>query len=124
MSLSEAFRNGGWPMYPILVCGLLCVLAAASYAARPEPRRAPLVWALGIGTLLWGALGFTLGMILTLSAVGKVPPAERYIVLIGLGESLNDLALALLLVLAAALTAAVGAFRRSRDAASVVPAGG
>ena len=125
MSLYDAFREGGWPMFPILLSGLLLFLAAARYAMRPEARRVPLLWALGIVTLLWGGAGFTLGMIKTLGAMGQVPPEQRYIVLIGLGECLNDVALALLLVLLGSMTAAVGAWRRSRGdeaAAATMPA--
>jgi uncharacterized BrkB/YihY/UPF0761 family membrane protein len=66
---------------------------------------------LGIMTLVAGSLGFVTGLIKSLGAIHQVPEDQRFIWLIGLGESLNNVALALILVVLAALMISVGALR-------------
>jgi hypothetical protein len=111
-ALSDAFHEGGWPMYPILVLGLLLIVAAARYAAQPQTRFVPVLRSLGIVTGVFGVLGTTLGMIHCLSAMHEVPnDLVIKITLLGLGESLNNLALSLFLILFASILTAVGALR-------------
>jgi hypothetical protein len=100
-------------MYPILLCGLLQCAASLRYALRPKAGGLKLPLALCALTLLWGATGFSLGMIYSLSAMGQVPPEQRFIVLIGLGECLNDVALALFLTVASATLVAIGVARQA-----------
>jgi len=105
----EAFRHGGWGMYPTLVFGMLMIGASLAYALRPQRRFIPLQVSMGIMTLVTGSLGFVTGLIKSLGAIHQVPEGQRFIWLIGLGESLNNVALVLTLLVLAALLIAVGA---------------
>ncbi|WP_234023831.1 hypothetical protein [Sorangium cellulosum] len=101
-------------MYPTLVFGLLLLAASIRYAISPERRFVPLQVSLGILTLMAGGLGFVTGTIKSFMATGAVTPDERWIWMIGLGESLNNVALALVLLTLASLAATVGAYRFSQ----------
>lgn len=112
----EAFKMGGWGMYPTLVFGLLMLAASVRYAISPERRFVPLQISLGVLTLMAGTLGFVTGMIKSFGAIGEVPPDQRWIWLLGAGEALNCVGLALVLSILAALAASAGAFRLARGA--------
>lgn len=114
--MHSIFRLGGAPMWAILVCGLFAIAASIRYAVRPERRMLPLVVSLGVLTLLTGAFGFVTGFVITLLHVGELPDAQRWIWMIGLGESLVDAAFALSLVVVAAIATSVGTFRVARAA--------
>jgi hypothetical protein len=101
-------------MFPTLAFGLLMLFVAARYALRPERRFVPLLLGLGTVTLASGALGFVTGLMATFRYVGGVAPSERYVALIGIGESLANVAFALVFVVLAALAASVGAWRIAR----------
>jgi hypothetical protein len=109
--MNHAFHQGGWGMYPTLIFGVLAMAAALAYAVRPERRFVPLQISLGIMTLVCGSLGFVTGLIKSLTAIYQVTPDERFVWLIGLGESLNNVALALTLIMLAALVTSVGTLR-------------
>ena len=111
-SFAEAFHQGGWPMFPILVLGILHILAAVRYASHPESRQLLLVRSLGVITLGFGCLGTLLGMIHCLGAMEQVPvELVVKITLLGLGESINNLAMAFLLTIFGGILTAVGALR-------------
>jgi hypothetical protein len=112
--MSEAFHMGGWGMYPTLVFGLLMLAACVRYAISPELRFVPLQVCLGILTLMGGALGFVTGMIKTFISMSEVKPDDRWFWMLGVGESLNCLGLALTLMVLAALASSVGALRIAR----------
>jgi hypothetical protein len=107
----EALMAGGPGMLITLLFGTFLVGASVRYAARPERRYVPLLVSSGLMTLFAGGLGFTIGMIKSCQAIGHVGPDERYVTVIGLGESLYNVALALTLCLLASVAAAVGASR-------------
>ena len=114
--MSEAFHLGGWGMYPTLVFGLLMMAAAVRYAISPERRFVPLMVSLGIMTLMGGTLGFVTGMIKTFTSMGEVKPDDRWFWMLGVGESLNCLGLALVLLVLGSIASSVGALRIARTA--------
>lgn len=114
--MKEAFTMGGWGMYPTLIFGLLMVAAAVRYAQAPERRYVPLGVSLGIMTLASGGLGFVTGVIKSLMAMDGVAPDKRWIWMLGVGESLHALALALGLVTLGSVVAAIGAYRMASAA--------
>lgn len=113
-ALSDSFHEGGWPMYPVLILGILLVIAAGRYATTAERRHLPVVRNLNFVTFSFGFLGTVLGMIHCLSAMSQVPnELVVKISMLGLGESINNLALALLMMVLAGLFTTVGALRAS-----------
>jgi hypothetical protein len=113
--MSEAFHMGGWGMYPTLVFGLMLIAASIRYAVSPERRFVPLQVSLGMATLAAGGLGFVTGMIKSTMAIGDVGPDKRWIWVLGMGESLNCAALALVLIVVGALAASVGGVRLAQQ---------
>lgn len=120
MLLLEAFRFGGWPMYPTLILGVFLVVAAARQAL--QSGSAPLVANLRLATLLSGLLGSTMGMIHSLQGLGGLRPDQPHgkYALIGLGESINNIALALIMILIATLLLSLGAFRSASESRSTI----
>jgi hypothetical protein len=113
----EFFKSGGYAMVPILIFGFLLIAASGLYLLRPERRLAPLIWSTGALTAGMGLLGFFLGVRLSLRYIWQVEPADQLkIAAAGIAESLNDVILALILVVLGALLAAIGAYRSSRRA--------
>lgn len=112
----EWFREGGWGMFPTALFGLVMLGVAARYALRPERRFVPLLLGLGVVTLSSGALGFVTGLITTFRYVGGVPEGQRWIALVGIGESLVNVAFALCFIVLASLAASAGALRLARAA--------
>lgn len=114
--MRDAFYMGGWGMYPTLVFGLLMLAASIRYAISPERRFVPLQVTLGVLTITAGVLGFVTGMIKVFLAIGEVQPDQRWIWMLGAGEALNCIGLALCLTVIAMVAASVGAFRFARMA--------
>lgn len=111
----DFFRDGGLAMFPTALFGLFLIAASVRFMIRPERRFAPLTIALSLLTLGSGALGTTMGLVLTFRYLQKVPDAEVLkIAALGSAESLNNAVLALMLCVLAALFASVGAFRAAR----------
>lgn len=99
-------------MYPTTVFGLILFCAALLYAARPERRGLRVARGLAVLTLLSGTLGFVTGVIKTFSAVAELPPPEvAKVAMLGVGESLNNIGLALCLVILATIITTIGAAR-------------
>jgi hypothetical protein len=113
----EAFRMGGWGMWLVLASGSALVVASLRWAAAPDRRGLPLLFGLGVVTLASGALGFTTGLIASCFAIDRVAADQRHIVVLGLGESLTNVAFALAFVLVAAVAASLGGWRLARDEA-------
>ncbi len=111
----ELFRVGGFGMYPTLLFGAFAIVAALFYAARPERRFVPIVVASALLTLTSGALGFVTGCIATAQYVERL--ADQTQIVVGVGESLSNVALALVLVAFALLAVSLGALRVARTPA-------
>jgi hypothetical protein len=113
----ERFRDGGWGMFPTLIFGLLMLGVAVRYAMQPQRRFVPLVAGLGVLTLASGALGFVSGVITTfhyLAASGVRGDQQTAIALEGVGESLNNIAFALIFLTLAAMSACYGAWKLAK----------
>jgi hypothetical protein len=107
-----SIHEGGWAMYPMLAVGILLIGVAITYAYRPLPEKRTLLFGLGALTLLLGATGFVFGVMASLRAV-ELPPDQRYLVWVGLRESLNNVALALLLATVGVVALVIGGTRRT-----------
>jgi hypothetical protein len=109
--MSQIFVAGGPLTIVTAAFGLMLVLSALVYAVRPERRFVPLQLSLGVLTLASGGLGLAQGMVKSLMATPVDDATLRWLWLVGLGESLNNVTLALGLILVAALSASVGTLR-------------
>jgi len=103
------FHQGGWGMYPTAIAGVIAVAMAVAFARNPDGRRAALVRDLSRLTFLVGALGTVTGTIKSLTSLGDDTPVTY--ALIGFGESLNCIGLALVCMVLAGAIVAVGRIR-------------
>lgn len=113
---SNFYESGGWGMYPTTLFGFFLVASGVLLMLRPEKRFVPLVGGLGVLTFASGVLGTAVGFIKTFRYVAELVPREEQleIALVGMSESLNNLVLALLIIVITALLWTVGAIRSSR----------
>jgi hypothetical protein len=115
--VQDAFHHGGWGMYPTTLFGLVLLAAAIGYAAKPAARRLAVIRHLNMLVLMSGTLGVVTGMIKTCM---NVPSNELHLVVIGFGESLNNVGLALCLMVLARIIVTVGATRDPNAASELV----
>jgi hypothetical protein len=115
--MGEAFRIGGWGMWPTLFFGLVMIAVALVYAVRADRNLSGLVRITVWMTLVAGCLGFLTGLIRSCLAISEVPADDRYIVVIGFGESLSNVVLALVLIMPALIITSVGIWRVARKPA-------
>lgn len=109
----DDFRRGGWGMLPIVIMGLLFVIAAFLFGRRPEKRRVPLLLCLSFMTLLAGALGSLTGIASTMAAAasGKLEGPLGVVLLEGTAESLQPLRFSLILIALGTMLTADGALK-------------
>jgi hypothetical protein len=105
--MGDAFRLGGWGMYPTAIAGLVLIFCALRYASAPDAMRALVVRRLSILTFLAGALGTCAGVIKTCTH------AQLGDVVVGIGESLNCVGLALMTLVIAGIASTIGAARKA-----------
>lgn len=107
--MGDAFRLGGWGMYPTTIAGFMLVCAAIHYARGPSRHALAVVRSLAVVTALTSCLGFVSGVIKCFTSVsGHVLDA---IVVVGVGESLCNIGLGLAFLVVAAIGVTVGAMR-------------
>lgn len=117
-SIVEQFKMGGWGMFPTLIFGLIFAAVSIRYAVSPKKQQIPLVISLGVLTLSSGLLGFVTGMITTAAYYGDMNAPDPRIPMIGFGESLNNVAFALIFTTFAAIAVTIGAFKVSKNEAA------
>jgi hypothetical protein len=116
----DAFRLGGWGMYPTLIAGLILMFAAIQYARNPERARLRVVRSLGVLVMLTSMLGFVTGVIKTCTSVTPDLGSELGMhVVIGVGESLTNIGAGLCWLVMATVVATVGASRARANAAEL-----
>lgn len=112
--MGEAFRLGGWGMYPTTIAGLVLIVTALRYAFAPDAARALVLRRLSILVFLTGCLGTVVGVMKTFLHATELPSAELGgVIVTGVGESLHNLALSLCMLVVGAICATVGAARRT-----------
>ncbi|MDC3959281.1 hypothetical protein [Polyangium jinanense] len=125
--MGEAFRNGGFGMYPTLFFGIILFGAAIGYARNPGKGRLVLPAVLALLTLTAGFLGFFTGIITTLTyaASDRTFDLDQFIRVVAMGtaESLHNVGLALAMNVIGGIVVAVGAYRRGRMKPEVTKVG-
>ena len=112
---SNFFEAGGWGMYPTSLFGFLLVASVVLYLLRPERRFVPLVASLAVVALGAGALGASVGIVNSLHYLPQVPQVDQVkIAGLGISESLNNVVLALMIVVFSGLVFAAGSLRAAR----------
>ena len=112
---SNFYENGGWGMYPTTLFGFLLLVAGILLVLRPERRYRSLVTGLGVMTMASGVLGCCVGFINTFRYIQKLPREEQVeIAALGCAESLNNVVLALIIILFTSLLITIGALRNLR----------
>ncbi|MEI8255657.1 MAG: hypothetical protein WCJ30_08300 [Deltaproteobacteria bacterium] len=104
-------------MYPTSIIGLLFIVATLLYLARPSHRSLSFAIRLGVVDLLAGVLGTVTGLISTARYATDRPEPVR-VAIVGTGESLNNLALAFVILTLGALIVSFGTLREKADASS------
>ncbi|MFN0247908.1 MAG: hypothetical protein ACKV2T_13550 [Kofleriaceae bacterium] len=119
----DAFRLGGWGMYPTLIAGIFLMVSAFQYARRPEAVRLRVLRFLGVLVILTSTLGFVTGVIKTCTHVTPELGSDLgMFVVIGVGESLTNIGAGLVWLVMATIVATFGASRsRATDAALTDP---
>jgi len=107
-------------MYPTTLFGLILLGAAVLYALRPSRRNMRVVRSLGLLVMLSGLLGFTTGCIKGFTAAGEFPGDVGKIVVVCVGESLNNIGLSFAMLIMATLITTVGAIRSANDKSELV----
>jgi hypothetical protein len=111
----NAFREGGWGMYPTFVFGLIALGTALRFAFRGDARLQGFIESMTRAIFYSGLLGFVTGMIMVARYIEGHPDMDALRILVeGAGEAVNNLALAFTLISLIHLVMAVG--RRRVDA--------
>jgi hypothetical protein len=89
----DLIREAGFPVYPLLIAGILSIRWAVLYARSREPEHRFKWLGLTALTLCFGLFGSALGLQASVQYISSTP--EKWLFLIGLRESLHNTTLAL-----------------------------
>ena len=116
----DFIRDAGFGIWPVLGFGGWAVVAAVQQALAPRDGRARTIGLLLAITMIAGVFGTVLGVQLSAEHIGEVGPDERWIFLLGLRESLNNMVAALGLGAASLLVLLAAHLRAPRSPAGSV----
>jgi hypothetical protein len=106
--MREWFLEGGWPMYPITVLGVLTLIGSVRYARAPGRDRLAHLIGFGVAVLLVGVLGTGLGLEHAARGTFEGPPETRHYILAGFCEAMHCLEAALCFAITSTLIATAG----------------
>lgn len=109
--MGDFIREAGWGIYPVILFGAISLAVALRYALLPKRELLPLVIGFSVATIIAGALGTTTGLQATANYVAQTASTDRWLFVVGLRESLNNMDAALFVATLDALLATIGAYR-------------
>ena len=98
-------------MAELFLFGVAALALSILYAARPVQRLLSLVVGFSVVTIIAGCLGAVSGVQHSVHYIGRVAADERWVFLVGLRESLNNVVVALAVVCVVSLITMVGSWR-------------
>jgi len=107
----QGMREGGWPMWFILVFGLVALGASARFVAKPERRRLGFIKGMALATLLSTLTGICADLMAVFVHISERyadKPDWHFYMLRGFAEALTPGVLGLPLLSLTALLCAVG----------------
>ncbi len=107
-------REGGWPIFIVLTSGAASFGTALRYSRDGQKNLRGVAIALAAATLIAGLFGTVAGVMKSAEYIGDLPPDQKWIVWLGVKESLNNFALALVFAFADALLITRGLWRRGQ----------
>jgi hypothetical protein len=119
--MGNYIQDAGWGFWPVAFFGIVGLVVAVRNVMAPTRERLPLIVGLVVATLLLGMLGTVTGLQASARYL-EVNDATPRIFLLGMRESLNNMALALILSLLQVFVGAYGGYRRARQASAARPA--
>lgn len=110
-------REAGWGIWPVLGFGLWALVVAVWNYFAPREGNVKTVGFLVALTLVAGMLGTALGVQVSAEHIGEVAPDERWIFLLGLKESLQNMVVASVLSVLCLLALLLTHLRAARPSA-------
>jgi hypothetical protein len=91
-------KEAGWGIYPVLLFGLAALAVSIRQVVAPtQARLITAKWLMSL-TAIAGVLGAVTGIETSAKYIGEVAADQRWIFLIGLDESLNNVTASLVIV--------------------------
>ncbi|HMU41149.1 MAG TPA: hypothetical protein PKE31_19235 [Pseudomonadota bacterium] len=112
MVVFHFIREAGWPVFTVLAAGGAACAVAIRMMSKPTDALASLCRNLAVLTVLLGVAGTLLGLHVTVDAIKDGPAEQRWFFLIGLKESLNNLLMAVFLLLPTVFCYMMGRFKQ------------
>lgn len=110
--MTQFLNDAGPPVWPVLVLTLAALAASILHLRSRRAGHRSLAVGLVGAALAGGLLGTVLGFQRAVTPLGEVAAESRWIFLLGLGESLNNLVVALAGALLVSLALGIGSLER------------
>jgi hypothetical protein len=112
--MTDFIEEAGWGIYPVLIFGLTAFAVALWQVVLPRKERVTTATILMALTATAGVLGTAIGVQTSVRHITGVASDDRWIFLVGLRESLNNLVAALILMALTMLLLLGAHMRQSR----------
>ncbi|HUU00385.1 MAG TPA: hypothetical protein VM425_02990 [Myxococcota bacterium] len=112
--MSEFIVEAGWGIWPVFIFGGASLFFSIYHLVSPRRDLVPLILGFGAATIIAGLLGTVTGLQHSVAYLDRVEDSQKWIFLVGLRESLNNMVAALVIACLDALTASLGSMRLAR----------
>ena len=115
--MSNYLNEAGPLIWAVIALGVVALAAAIVYGLQRQRRHASLALGASVISIITGLLATVVGFQKSVGGLGQVAAENRWIYLVGLQESLNNLVVALVFAWLVSLLLMFGAWRESPGAA-------